>query len=224
MRWSKNMSIKLDLIKKNIQHHGVHNVLYQYSLKLINKVMFVNVLTCITISKSNQSSLIVDSKFDHGFLDKEKLIDFSKNEEHDLPHDFLELALSKGDKCYAVTDDGQLASYGWYSNEQTLTNIDDLYFCFDPKYIYMYKGLTKKDYRGQKLHAVGMSWALNQYVEKGFSGIVSYVESTNFDSLKSCWRMGYEKVGVIYILKIFGKVFHYPSRSCRKFDIRLKSI
>lgn len=218
------MSIKLDLVKKNIQHHGVHNVLYQYSLKLINKVMFVNVLTCMVISEAKESSLSVDPKYQHGFLDMDKLMNFSKDEEHDLPHDFLKAAISKGDECYAVTEEENLASYGWYSNKETLTNIQQLLFCFDPKYIYMYKGLTKKDYRGQKLHAVGMSWALNRYMEKGFSGIVSYVESTNFDSLKSCWRMGYEKVGVIYIFKICGKVFHYPSRSCKKLNIRLRSL
>lgn len=217
------MSIKLDIIKKNIQHHGINNVLYQYSLKLINKVMFVNILTCMTISKTNHASLIVDSKYDHGFLDANKLIDFAKDQDHDLPISFLEHALNKGDKCYAVTEEGQLASYGWYSNKDTLTNIHQLKFCFDSNYIYMYKGLTKKDYRGQKLHAVGMSWALNRYKEEGFRGLVSYVDSTNFDSLKSCWRMGYEKVGVIYIFKIFGKVFHYPSRSCKKFNIRLQS-
>ena len=217
------MSMKLDLIKKNVQHHGVTNVLRQYSLKIINKAMFVNVLTCIAISKTKPSSLDIDPKYEHGFLDNDKLMKFSKDEDHELPSDFLEAAISKGDECYAVTDAGNLASYGWYSNKDTLTNIESLSFCFDPKYIYMYKGLTKRDYRGQKLHAVGMSWALNRYLEKGFSGIVSYVEATNFDSLKSCWRMGYEKVGTIYIFKIFGKVFHVPSRSCRKFNIRLNS-
>lgn len=218
------MSIKLDSIKKNIQHHGINNVLYQYSLKAINKIIFINVLTCIVISKTKQSSLEVDPKYDHGFLDKDKLLDFSKIEEHDLPHDFLESAISKGDECYAITEEENLASYGWYSNKDTLTNVHQLSFCFDSKYMYMYKGLTKKNYRGQKLHAVGMSWALNRYIEKGFSGIVSYVDSTNFDSLKSCWRMGYEKAGAIYVFRIFGKVFHFPSRSCKKFNIRLKSL
>lgn len=218
------MSIKLDSIKKNIQHHGIYNVLYHYSLKLINKFMFINVLTCIVISRVKESSLKLDSKYEHGFLNNDKLIDFSNNEEHELPQDFLESAISKGDECYAITEKEKLASYGWYSNKETQTNVQQLLFCFDPKYIYMYKGLTKKDYRGQKLHAVGMTWALNLYLEKGFSGIVSYVESTNFDSLKSCWKMGYEKVGVIYIFKIFGKVFHYPSTSCKRLSIRLKSL
>lgn len=215
---------KLDLIHKNIQNHGINNILYQYSLKLINKFIFVNILTCIAISKTNKSSLKIAPNYDHGFLDKDKLLALVSDDENELSNDFLQAAIEKGDECYAVTEADNLASYGWYSNKATLTNIEKLHFCFDSKYVYMYKGLTKKRFRGQKLHAVGMSWALNQYLDKGFDGMVSYVDSTNFDSLKSCWRMGYGKVGSIYIFKIFGKVFHFSSRSCKTFNIHLKAI
>jgi hypothetical protein len=218
---SLNMSA-LDLVKKNIKHHGVSSALYQVCLKGINKIVFFNILTCVVISKVKPASLELDSKFEHGFLDEDKLIGFSNDSENELSQGFLNAAISKGDECYAVTEDGKLAGYGWYSNRETITDIEQLKFCFDSSYVYMYKGLTKKDYRGQRLHAVGMSWALNRYLEKGFDGIVSYVDSTNFDSLKSCWRMGYESVGEIYILKVFGKVFHYPSKSCRKHNIQLK--
>jgi L-amino acid N-acyltransferase YncA len=221
--WRIIMSSKLDLIQKNIKNHGIGNTLYQVALKTVNKVFFVNVLTCIVISKAKESSLAIDLKFQHGFLDDDKLSDYARDHENELPQNFLESAINKGDECYAVTEDGKLAAFGWYSNKKTITDVQQLKFCFDPSYIYMYKGLTKKDYRGQRLHAVGMSWALNRYLDKGYNGIVSYVESTNFDSLKSCYRMGYEKIGDMYIAKVFGKVIHYPSKSCRIHKVRLEA-
>lgn len=216
------MSIRLASVRDSLQHHGVLNTLYQYTLRLINKAVYFNIFTCVAITKVKESSLNIDSRYEHGFLHRDRIIKFSNDKGNDLTQEFLESAMSKGDECYAVSEEECLASYGWYSNQETLTNVQQLFFCFDPKYIYMYKGLTKKEYRGQKLHAVGMSWALSRYLEKGFSGIVSYVESTNFDSLKSCMRMGYEKIGNIYILKLWGKVFHYSSSSCKKNNIRLK--
>lgn len=51
-------------------------------------------------------------------------------------------------------------------------------------------GLWKFLYALGRLHGVGMSMALRHYLARGFKGLVSYVESTNFASLKSCSRMG----------------------------------
>jgi hypothetical protein len=216
------MNSHFKIIKKTINNHGLKNALYLLSLKTINKVVKLHVLSCIIISKVKPQSLEIDSRFEHGFLDEGQLKEFVNDKENQLPPDFLNMALHKGDQCYAVIEKENLASYGWYSNGETMTDIEDLKFCFDPSYVYMYKGLTKNNYRGQRLHAVGMSWALHNFLEKGFNGIVSYVESTNFDSLKSCFRMGYEETGKIYIMKLFGRIYQYTSTPCRKLNIQLK--
>ena len=217
------MKKKIEEVNRTIKHHGFKNVFYQSAIKTISKFLFFNVLTCVVISKPKESSLEIDSKFNHGFLENDKILNLSKNIENELPPHFLKSAFEKGDKCYALTDEEELAGYGWYSNRETMTDIEKLKFYFNPKYIYMYKGLTKKSYRGQRLHAVGMSLALNSYREKGYEGIISYVDSTNLDSLKSCFRMGYQKVGSVYIVKILGKVYSYPTKSCRSLDIRLEA-
>lgn len=217
------MKKNMDTALKTFNSHGPGKASYEILLKAINKVFFLNVLSCIVISKVDRETLAIDSHFDHGFLDHLKLADYSKQRDNYLPHDFLSDAVQKGDECYAITENGNLAAYGWYSNKETLTDIQGLKFCFDPSYIYMYKGFTKKSYRGKRLHAVGMGMALNEYTAKGFNGIVSYVDSTNFDSLKSCYRLGYEKVGSIVIFKLFGNVFHVPTTACRKYKIRMEA-
>jgi L-amino acid N-acyltransferase YncA len=89
--------------------------------------------------------------------------------------------------------------------------------------VYMYKGFTDDNYRGQRLHAIGMTRALRYYLATGHRGIVSYVESTNFDSLKSCFRMGYEAFGTVYLLKLFGRWFSVSSPGCRRFGFRVVS-
>lgn len=213
------MAFNFDTIK----HHGILNALYAGSLNAINNLFFIRIITCIAITKVKEKPFEIDSKFKHGFLNLDQLSEFSKDKDCQLSQDFLNSALTKGDKCYGLIENNKLAGYGWYSNGETLTDIQELKFCFDPSFVYMYKGLTLKSYRGQRLHAIGMEKALGQYLEKGFSGIVSYVDSTNFDSLKSCWRMGYEKVGTIIVVKVFGKIFSFSSKSCEKHNIRLKA-
>lgn len=205
-----------------IDKHGLRNTFFYLTLKAMNKVAYTKVLTCIITKKVHPASMAIDPKFNHGFLTNDELRQFSKDKSNELHSAFLNEAVKKGDKCYAIVDQSKIAGYGWYSNKETETDIKKLTFSFDPSYSYMYKGLTKKNYRGQRLHAIGMSWALKCQLDSGSKGLVSYVEADNFDSLKSCYRMGYEKVGAIIVVNLFGKNILYHSKSCKEHKIRLK--
>src|SRR5262249_50981302 len=100
----------------------------------------------------------------------------------------------------------------------------DLKLHFNPEYIYMYKGFTHDNYRGQRLHAIGMNLALREYLNRGYRGLVSYVESNNFASLKSVYRMGYKDFGTVYILKMLGEKLIYSSPGCKKYDFYVSEI
>jgi hypothetical protein len=213
---------ELSFYKNMVDSHGWKNTSYFILLNAMNKLTYTKVLTCITTEKVNPKSMIIDPRFAHGFLKDAEVIMHSEDAANELPAAFLQEAMKKGDKCYAITDRDGLAGYGWYSDQPTETDIKKLSFTFDSSYMYMYKGLTKKNYRGQRLHAIGMSWALQRSQELGYKGLVSYVEANNFDSLKSCYRMGYKKVGSILVLNIFGKNILYHSKSCKQHKISLK--
>lgn len=219
---SDALSAKIESFKRTNANHGLLCAINQVLLKAINRLMTIKVLTCIVITEVKLESLKIDSRFSHGFLTDRELYTYALDSENELPEDFLRMALNKGDACYAIKEKDQLAAYGWYATSATRTDFHNLDFCFDSSYVYMYKGLTKDHYRGQRLHAVGMSWALQRYREQGYDGIVSYVESINYDSLKSCYRMGYKKIGLIFIVKAFGRIFHFPSNRCRQYHVDLK--
>lgn len=213
---------QLKKVKKTFQNHGARSALNQFLHDGLNKFFPFKVLDCMCISDVNSSYLTVDDRFQHGFADREKIMQFSQSKINQLPEHFLSKAFEKGDKCYAITDDESLACYSWYSNTSTLTDIHQLNFSFNPSYIYMYKGLTNTDYRGLRLYAVGVNRALKYFLNRGYRGLICYVESTNYDSLKSNYRMGYKKIGFIMVTRIFGKVFHYSSKSCQEFNIKLQ--
>ncbi|MGE5085508.1 MAG: GNAT family acetyltransferase [Bacillota bacterium] len=210
-------------LSKTMNNHGFKSALTDIGMRFVNKFFYFHSLHCVFISTVKEASLVVDQKYQHGFLSVDQLFQYSKDKTHELSESFVRAALEKGDRCYGITHNGELAAYGWYSRQATQTDVQNMLFCFDPAYVYMYKGFTKKSYRGQRLHAVGMSWALKHYLEEGSSGIVSYVDSINFDSLKSCYRMGYKFIGNIYILKTFGHPWCWSSSACREKKISMRS-
>ena len=121
------------------------------------------------------------------------------------------------DRCVAFFEGDTLTSYGWYAERPTpITEVDgSLVLHFDPAYVYMYNGFTRPAYRGRRLHAVGMAAALVRYTREGKRGIVSYVDSSNYASLRSCMRMGYERFGRVLFVKLGGRYLTYASRGAK---------
>lgn len=202
----------------NYSRFGLTNALYDAIYRSINNVTsFENLKGMIaTEDKLALIELPEDSNFTIKFLDQDELLQQSKDPENRLSQRFLDTVFEKNDHCLAIMDGDKIASYGWYSNKPTriLQNID-LHYSSD--WVYMYNGLTKPDYRGMRLHAVGMSYATRYFTEQGYKGLISYVESNNFASMKSVTRMGYEIFGSIYILSAFDRFISFSSAGCKDY-------
>lgn len=203
-----------------LRRQGAWNVLYALAIKAINAVVFFKVLKGVTIERPDAAYLAFPEAYHAGFLPESALRAFAADPATEMSEAFLDAALAKGDECYAICDGPRLAAYGWYATSATTAGSPDLVLHFRDEYVYMYKGFTDPRYRGQRLHAIGMTRALAQYRGRGFRGIVSYVESTNFDSLKSCFRMGYKVFGSIYLIGLRGRRFAFSSPGCKPFGFR----
>jgi hypothetical protein len=205
-----------DRIRKNLEHFGIRETIYDVFLRGINCVVFFKVFKAMSLERVDPEYLIIEPPFEWRQLDRMELEEFAHRPEYDMPQEFLDSAIEKGDECFGVVVDDVLASYGWYSRQPTETS-DDLIVSFNSAYVYMYKGFTHPQYRGQRLHAIGMNLALREYLNRGCRGLVSYVESNNFSSLKSVYRLGYRGIGSIAAWKVFGQTLVVASRKCRDF-------
>jgi GNAT superfamily N-acetyltransferase len=217
------IAARLARIRKTTVDFGCAAALHAVVQRAINRIAFFRVLKCVRVSAADPRYLAIDPRFQHGFLDEAALQRFSDDPRYDLSSQFLDEALAKGDRCYGILDGDRLASFGWYSAVPTRIS-DDLRFCFDQRYVYMYKGFTDPDYRGQRLHALGMSSALQQLLEHGAEGLVSYVDATNFDSLRSCYRMGYTDIGQIYCLRARDHYWIHTDAGCRRLGVSLEAL
>ena len=191
-------------------------------MKIINRVILFKILECVYIGVPDPFYLEAERKYQCGFLDRRALKDSSGDESYELPAAFLKQAYEKGDECFGIAEGDILASYGWYSTKPTVV-VNDLRLRFNDEYVYMYKGFTHPRYRGQHLHAIGMTMALQEYLRRGFKGLVSYVESNNASSLKSVYRMGYHAFGRIYVTKILGAYLVYHTRGCQGYGVCLET-
>jgi hypothetical protein len=135
--------------------------------------------------------------------------------------DFIEQAMGRGDECFGIFDGPQLVSLGWYSNQPTPLS-ETLTLCFDRSWQYMYKGYTLRSHRGKRLHGVGMTKALYAYTKRGSRGLISYVRSTNFQSLRSTERMGYRIFGDIYVAEAIGRPLIWATPGCAAYDFRVE--
>lgn len=219
---SKLTKIK-DRIRDDVKNFGIVKTVIGNTFKIINSFMYFRILKCMTIGVVDPKYLKLDEKYTCTFLDAEMLSKFKKYKEYDLSDKFLDHALSKGDECLAILDGDTLASYGWYAS--TATNIaDELRLHFSRDYVYMYQGYTHKNYRGQRLHAIGMSRALNEYLNRGYKGLFSWVELHNYASLKSVYRMGYQDIGNVYVIGAFGKYLVYSDEACKASGVWLEPL
>jgi hypothetical protein len=224
-----NLNLGWDIVRKEMKNSGYLKTLNRVAFNVVNRFLLFRILKCVTIRSVNQSYLGSNFAYIYEFLGDDLLYELAKSKENQLPQEFVRGALEKGDECFGIMDGDTLASFGWYSNKPTLVSFgsaeddkSDLCLHFAGDHVYMYNGYTNDNYRGQRLHAIGMTRALKAYLARDFKGIVSYVEYNNYASLNSCYRMGYKDFGKIYILKIFGKYIIRHTKGCKEFDFRVE--
>ena len=209
-------------VLRTARSHGKSSALYDVAFRGLNKCVYYRVLQCLVIETVNEKCLSLPSQFRFERIEPAELLRFAKNFDYELTPRFILASAKKGDECYAIMDGEQLASYGWYSRRPTLLDNEQLILRFGNGYVYMYKGFTAPAYRGQRLHAIGMTRSLAAYKAQGFRGLVSYVESNNFDSLRSCYRMGYQDCGQIRVVRFAGKYFFRRQPVCAQYGLALE--
>jgi len=216
------MSRIRDRIRDSIARVGPARTVHDLTLRAANRVMLIKLLKCMSIERVNDAFATCPEPYRPMFLSATMLRRFGRDPENELPEAFLDEALSKGDECFALLSGDRLAAYGWYSSGPTRIDPPDLVLHPGGRHIYMYKGFTHLDHRGRRLHAIGMTLALQSYLTRGFKGLVSYVESNNFSSLNSVHRMGYGIFGTITVMRPFGVTLTHASAGCRARGVHLR--
>ena len=208
-------------VRDAFQRYGTSAVVHDLGCHAANIVADFQILKGMTahLRDVRDPHMLETPRFEGRFVSADELARRYEGS-YGLSVEFLRDASDRGDRCYGLFHEGVLASYGWYA--AVPTPIDGHFVLhFDPTYTYMFNGYTAPAYRGMRLHAVGMCQALRAFTEEGKKGLIAYVQSNNFASLRSVARMGYRTFGSVYALRVGGVAFTYATKGCASYDFRL---
>jgi hypothetical protein len=218
-----NLEKIVNQFQETVRRHGVGAALHDVECRALNRVTRFEILKGMVIELADVTdpAMFEAPGFEGRFVDPAELEPYAREGAHGLDLEFLNEAVRRGDRCHAMLERGALAAYGWYS--RLPTPIDEHFVLhFDPAYTYMYKGYTVPAYRGKRLHGSGMCRALRAITEEGQKGLLSYVMSNNFPSLKSVAHLGYRIFGDVYLMRAAGHSFAHATRGCRPYGFRVE--
>ena len=210
------------MTKIHFNHQGVFEAVQDLALRSLNQLLFYRILRGLKIENVRPEFLECNKKFRGTFMSESMLTEVVEQPEYELSHRFLNQALSNGDECYGFFHGSVLAAYSWYSHKPTQINPSDLVLHFDDEYVYMYKGFTHPNYRGQRLYGTGMTRMLAGYLTRGYKGMLCYVESNNFTSLNSCYQIGYLDFGNLYVARLFNRYWLHADPGCQRYGFALE--
>jgi hypothetical protein len=215
------MPYSLNRITTELRLHGAGKVAEDIALRTVNRVVFLRVLHCMKLDSVNNDYLPSIPGYEGKFISRGELDEFADRREWELSREFLDLAYGKDDQCYGFFRNRVLAAYQWYATTPTPTGWRGLIASFPRDYVYMYKGFTHPDHRGRRLYPSGVTAALRHYLASGYKGILSIVESNNFASLNSCYRMGYADFGKVRVAGIFDRCVLRADATCSTYGLQL---
>ena len=210
-------------VRRKLRRYGWPATLHECATRAINSIVSFKILRTLHLAQPNPVFLECPAGYTAGFASREALYRFVNEPGSELSLQFVEHALARGHQCFAICHGRSLAAYGWYAFRPTPIGLAGMLLHFHPRWVYRYKGFTLPRYRGQRLHAIGTTLSLQHYLARGFHGFVIYVDSTNFASLKSCFRAGYRAFGSIWVLQGSAGAKTFSSAGCGRLGLRLDS-
>ena len=208
---------------KNIRTFGIILTIFNVVYLWLNKLIGLFIFYCIELTLPDLAPQYRQLKTslkptEIGF---EFLEGYGNKAEYSLSDEFLRKAKEKQDRCYGFIENDKIVAHGWYSDKPTIVD-DGLELSFDHRHVYMYNGFTHPEYRGKRLHSIGMAYALQQLSDEDYKGLISIVDANNYRSLRSCWRMGYRKIGLIYCVSVFGKFISFSTGNVRQYKMNVR--
>jgi len=186
-----------------------------------NQVMHLSVFDCFELGRADVPAALTrtDGNYEGRFLAPGEQMRFARQ----LDAEFATVvrdAMARGDAAYVILDDERLANIGLYAALPTPV-LDDLIVHFDAPSRYMYRGYTQREYRGRRLHALGILRAAQELFDRQVPALVTVCERTNYPATISVLRMGWRRRGTVFRIAIGPSTLVGRTPSARALGMRL---
>lgn len=133
---------------------------------------------------------------------------------HGLEASLADRISSRGDLCFAAFAQDRLAGYAWFAfdkvdpecnrGESLSTGVG---ITFPASMSFMYKGFVHREFRGGQIYGRLMSHALTHLASRHITHLLSTADWTNFSAQRSCYRVGYRYLGLVWRFGGLGRMF-----------------
>lgn len=154
------------------------------------------------------------------FLTSEEIVRFAADDRERYSRSFATEALTRGDRCFGIIEQGRLVCYCWYAAGAAPV-FEDVEVAVDRPFVYGYNAYTDPAHRGRGLHVFGISAAAQKLRAEGFTCITAYIEADNVAPLMSARKMGESFVGSVVLFRAFGKFRWLVSPGCDSIGFRV---
>jgi ribosomal protein S18 acetylase RimI-like enzyme len=188
----------LEQLAEARRHYGLGAMMRLLASRAAKKLLRLEISEMVWLDAGNlPPPSEADSEFDFRFLTIDEVAELANDPTFELSPEFISRAAIGDDLCFAaVHHDGRMAHYGWYA----LGSVEGCHhmgvpLSFPDDVGYMYNAFTHPDFRGRRLHSAAMTLALRELAARGITKLLSTIEWTNFASLRSFQRLGFENLG-----------------------------
>lgn len=146
---------------------------------------------------------------------------FDRTEGYSYSRSFAIDAVSRGDRCFGVFEDGRLLWYCWYAREAAPV-FDDVHVVADFPFLYAYNAHTDADHRGRGLHRIGIELSARFFAQEGYRAFTAYMEAHNLAPQIAARRMGENLVGFVALCRFADRVRCFATSGCRGAAFRIR--
>lgn len=174
------------------REHGLLRALGLVTLRSLARLTGGTVLVCMhkPVSRVEQCSARL--------LTRSEIERASMNTSLDLPADFVASSLSA--HCYGIVVDGDVRCYAWTASGPVRA-VPGTVVSMPPDSAYVFKAFTDPGFRGKGLLRECLSAVEQQAGGDGRSEMSALVEIHNRSSLRGFRNAGFERCGLVFVLK-----------------------
>src|SRR5579885_3210261 len=228
VRNSTRMRIRTgwEKVRQNARQHGLAKTAHRISYGLLKRsASYLNMhciwAACHEIRGPSPAEIERLRNYSMQFLDDSEVLRIANRPEcrrAGMSEAFAPAALAEKHKCMAHREGDFVAHFSWYSRKSP-TRINDAWTMhFNEACVYIYFVHTDPRYRGQKLLPFAVKTAA---CESGAEFALAFVESANYSSLNSFYKMGFRDFARIRVARVFGRPLMLHGKGCGRFGFRV---
>src|SRR5689334_3305655 len=111
--------MNIESVRRSFARFGWSRSLQAKGLEILGRAADFHVLCVLLVERPTVDVTLPSRRYTHGFLGEGAIRRFAEDPMVNTTQAFIDDALSRGDRCYAVLDGGVLASFRWFGRDLT---------------------------------------------------------------------------------------------------------